>query len=171
MSDCNAYVSTTSQPNFHWQNQLQWGTRKNFLSYSNFFYLLVVRVDGCCCSWSHSMTQAHIRRDSSGRWIGPSQRPLPDNAQHSKETESMFPAGFEPAIPAREWPLGSALVPILPRNLRRCSMKLATGSYSIPAYSTLHFYYLFLCFILRMLYNNTYPKLSLLLLLSGLLHR
>jgi hypothetical protein len=79
------------------------------------------------------MTQARIRRDSSGRWIGPSQRPLPDNTQHSKETEFMFPAEFELAIPAREWPLGSALVPILPRNLRQCCMKPATASYSFPA--------------------------------------
>jgi hypothetical protein len=35
--------------------------------------------------------------------INPSQRPLPDNTQHSQDT-SMPPAGFEPAIPARERP-------------------------------------------------------------------
>ena len=33
--------------------------------------------------------------------IGPSQRPLLANKQHSKETDIYAPAGFEPAIPAR----------------------------------------------------------------------
>jgi hypothetical protein len=51
----------------------------------------------------------------------------------------MPPAGFEPTIPARERPLGSALVPILSRNSWQCSTKPATGSYSIPAYCTSHF--------------------------------
>ena len=41
---------------------------------------------------SHTMTR-HSRWDSSGRGIGPSQRPLPDNTQHSQAT-SMPPAGF-----------------------------------------------------------------------------
>jgi hypothetical protein len=33
--------------------------------------------------------------------IGPSQRLIPDNTQHSQETE-MSPVGFEPAIPQSE---------------------------------------------------------------------
>ena len=37
--------------------------------------------------------------------ITPSQRPLPDNTQHSQETDiHVSPAGFEPAIPAGERP-------------------------------------------------------------------
>jgi len=36
-------------------------------------------------SWSHSKTQ-HCRYDSSGRVISPSQRPLPNNTQHSQLT-------------------------------------------------------------------------------------
>jgi len=50
----------------------------------------------------HDHTQTHhTRYKSSGRVISPSQRPLPDNTQHSRHT-STPPAGFEPTIPARE---------------------------------------------------------------------
>ena len=37
-------------------------------------------------SRSHTTTH-HSRQDSSGRMIRPSQKPLPDNTQHSQETE------------------------------------------------------------------------------------
>jgi hypothetical protein len=36
--------------------------------------------------------------------IGLSQRPLPDNKHHSQEIDINTPAGFEPAISARERP-------------------------------------------------------------------
>ena len=36
-------------------------------------------------SWSHTTTR-HSRYDASGRVISPSQRPLPDNTQHSQQT-------------------------------------------------------------------------------------
>ena len=50
-------------------------------------------------------TQAHhTRKDSSGQVISPTQRPPPDNTQHSKETYVYAPAGFKPAIPASERP-------------------------------------------------------------------
>jgi len=42
--------------------------------------------------------------------IGPSQRPLPDNAQHSQETNIHAPAGFEPTISASERQQTCALV-------------------------------------------------------------
>jgi len=45
-------------------------------------------------------TQKHLLI-SSGRRMGPSQRPLNGNTQHSQQT-SMTPARFEPAIPAIE---------------------------------------------------------------------
>ena len=45
---------------------------------------------------SHTMTH-HGWQNPSGRVIGPSQRPLPDNTQQA----SMPSAEFEPAIPAR----------------------------------------------------------------------
>ena len=48
----------------------------------------------------HTQTQ-HTRQDSSGRVISPTQRPLPDNTQHSHDT-FMSSTGFEPTIPASE---------------------------------------------------------------------
>ena len=48
-------------------------------------------------------TMHHIRWDSSRQVISPSQRPLPDNTQHSQLT-SMPSMGFEPTISAGEWP-------------------------------------------------------------------
>jgi hypothetical protein len=51
-------------------------------------------------SRSHTTTQ-HSRYDSSGRVISASQRPLPDNTQHSQQT-FMPPVGFEPTILAGE---------------------------------------------------------------------
>ena len=38
---------------------------------------------------------------SSGRWIGPSQRPLPDNTQHSQQTEIHAPGGIRTCNPSR----------------------------------------------------------------------
>ena len=40
--------------------------------------------------------------------ISPSQKPLPDNTQHSKERDINDPEGFEPAIPASEQPQNHA---------------------------------------------------------------
>ena len=45
----------------------------------------------------HTLTH-HARQDSSGQVIIPTQRPLPDNAQHSQETDILFPVEFEPTI-------------------------------------------------------------------------
>ena len=44
-------------------------------------------------SWSHTTTR-HIRQDSTGRVISPSQRPLPDNIQHSQQTNINAPGGI-----------------------------------------------------------------------------
>ena len=44
----------------------------------------------------------HNRATSSGRVISPTQRPLPDNTQHSQETDTHAPAGFESAITGSE---------------------------------------------------------------------
>ena len=58
---------------------------------------------------SRSHTTTHYRRyDSSGRVIGPSQRPLLDNTQHSGHTY-MPPVGFEPTVSAGEQPQTCAL--------------------------------------------------------------
>ena len=44
-------------------------------------------------SISHTTTH-HSRYDSSGRVISSSQRPLPDNTQHSQQTEILAPGGI-----------------------------------------------------------------------------
>jgi hypothetical protein len=46
----------------------------------------------------------HTRQDSCRRVIGPKQRPLPYNKQHSQDTDIHAPVGFEPAVPASEQP-------------------------------------------------------------------
>jgi len=50
--------------------------------------LLILEV-----SWSHTTTY-HSRYDSSGRVISSSQRPLPDNTQHSQQTNINAPGGI-----------------------------------------------------------------------------
>ena len=47
----------------------------------------------CEVSWSHTTTR-HSRWDSSERMISPSQRPLPDNTQHSQHTNIHAPGGI-----------------------------------------------------------------------------
>ena len=51
----------------------------------------------------HTLTY-HTRQGFSGRVISPTQKPLPDNTQHSQETDIHAPAGFELWIPVRERP-------------------------------------------------------------------
>ena len=58
-------------------------------------------------SRSHTATH-HSLHDSSVRVFGSSQRPIPDNTQHSKQT-SMPPVGFEPTISGGERPQTFAL--------------------------------------------------------------
>ena len=50
--------------------------------------LLILEV-----SRSHTTTH-HSRQDSSGRVISPSERPLPDNTQHSQQTNIHAPGGI-----------------------------------------------------------------------------
>ena len=50
--------------------------------------LLILEV-----SISHTMTH-HSRQDSYGRVISPSQTPLPDNTQHSQQTDIHAPGGI-----------------------------------------------------------------------------
>jgi len=70
-----------------------------------FFFCLALRPDSG--SWPplrrlHDIT--HWTHHYSGRVISPSQRPLPENTQHSQEADVHAPAGFEPAILASEQP-------------------------------------------------------------------
>ena len=64
--------------------------------------LLILEV-----SRSHTTTH-HSRKDSSGLVISSSQRPLPDNTQHSQQT-SMPPVGFEPTVSVDKRPQTDAL--------------------------------------------------------------
>jgi hypothetical protein len=50
----------------------------------------------------HDHTQTHhTRYDSSGRVIGQSQKPLPDNTQHSQETDIHAPGGIRTHNPSK----------------------------------------------------------------------
>jgi len=52
----------------------------------------------------HLVTLTHTHSvGSSVRGITPSQKPLPENTEHSKQTV-VPPAGFEPAVPASDRP-------------------------------------------------------------------
>ena len=51
-------------------------------------------------SRSHTTTH-HSRKDSSGRVISSSQRPLPDNTKHSQQTNFHAPGGIQTHDPSR----------------------------------------------------------------------
>jgi hypothetical protein len=48
-----------------------------------------------------TITLTHIQYDSSGRVIGPSQRPLPDNTQQTQETDIHAPGGIRTHNPSK----------------------------------------------------------------------
>jgi hypothetical protein len=54
-------------------------------------------------------TTRHSRQDYPGWVIGSSQRPLPDNTQHSQQTNIYAPAGFEPTLLTGERPQTNVL--------------------------------------------------------------
>ena len=59
-------------------------------------------------SRSHSDTPHSV--GPPGRGIGPTQRPVPGNTQHTEKTAThAYPVGFEPAIPASKRPQTHAL--------------------------------------------------------------
>ena len=64
-----------------------------------FFFLVALRPNAghglliLEVSTSHTATH-HSRQGSSGRLISPSQRPLPDNTQHSQQTNIHAPGGI-----------------------------------------------------------------------------
>jgi hypothetical protein len=72
-------------------------------------YLFTAGVKGFVISFDHSQAHATVGRTSSGRGIGPSQRPLPDNTNTHKRKKSMPPMGFETTIPASARPQTYAL--------------------------------------------------------------
>jgi hypothetical protein len=74
------------------------------MRFRTFFFLSLAQQpnagQGCLIlevSRSHTMTH-HIWQDSSGRGIGPSQKPLPDSIQHSQETDILAPDGISLSV-------------------------------------------------------------------------
>jgi len=69
-------------------------------------YLLVLCLQGYCWLWSHPVTHTETHgRTPLGRRIGPSLRTLPDNAQHSQDTEFHVYGGIRTRNPSnREAP-------------------------------------------------------------------
>ena len=49
-------------------------------------------------------SQLHSDTPHSAGLLWTSDRPLPDNAQHSQKTDILAPSGFEPTIPTSEQP-------------------------------------------------------------------
>ena len=60
-------------------------------------------------SRSHTTTH-HSRYDSSGRVISSSQRPVPDNTRHSRQTNIHVPGGIRTTISAGERPAAAHLL-------------------------------------------------------------
>ena len=79
---------------FSWRDSPQWALASSFIRFSK----------------TQTMTH-HNRQDSSGRVISSLQRPLPDNTQHSQQTNihAHPPVRFEPTISAGERPQTYAL--------------------------------------------------------------
>ena len=125
-----------------------------FPSKFDLFYLLIIDVEGQCRTWFTRRHTQHTRYDSPRRVISPSQRPLPDNTQHSQQTDIHAPRGIRIQNPNKRaatdphlriarpsWPIGvhitkNVLSPIssesngikstLPSILTRPLLKVAT---------------------------------------------
>jgi hypothetical protein len=72
-------------------------------------HLLPVGVKGYCCAWSHSMFQTH-----SVGLLWARNLPVAENSTYTKQNickwqTSMILVGFEPAVPASEWPQALSL--------------------------------------------------------------
>jgi len=59
---------------------------------------------------SHTTTH-HSRYDFSGRVISPSQRPVPDNTQHSTQTDIHAPGGIQTHNPSKRAAVNPRLRP------------------------------------------------------------
>ena len=81
-------------------------------------------------SRSHTTTH-HNRQESSGRVISPSQRPLPDNTQHSQQTEIHAPCGIRTHNLSRR---AAANLCLRPRG--HWDQRLKLGTNRPPVYNT-----------------------------------
>ena len=115
-----------------------------FISQSEPFYLLSVAVEGYYDTRSHSMT--HNRQDSSGRGLGPSQRPLP--AQHTTFTTDKYPCPRRKSNPQSQQASGHRPTPYTARPLESAS---CTGLFEmivgvLTTCCTLHLRQEYMCF-------------------------
>jgi hypothetical protein len=62
-------------------------------------------------SRSHKITY-HRRQDFSGRRLGPSRRPVPNNTQHSQETDIHAPSGIPTRNPSKRKAIDPRLRPL-----------------------------------------------------------
>jgi hypothetical protein len=89
--------------------------------------------------FENTHTTRHNRKDSSGRVISSSQRPLPDNTQHSKQTDIHAPGGIRAhnlsrraGVDLRHRPRGH-----LDRHCGKFRNCKHNGT--VPAFSIIHF--------------------------------
>ena len=69
-------------------------------------------ISGSSLMFRDHTQKRHIREDSSGQAIEPSQRPLPDNGHNIHKQQTFAPpTGLEPAIPAGKRPQSPHLTP------------------------------------------------------------
>ena len=109
-------ISTSQNWSFKSQNQIKVKISFFFLRNSPVGHGLLIHM----VSRAHSTTH-HSRLDSSGRVISSLQRPLPDNAQHSQQTDIHAAGGIRthnlsrraaagpPLRPRRHWGSGHIL--------------------------------------------------------------
>ena len=105
------------------------------ISQSDLFYLFIVRVEGYCFTWSHSVTHTHTHtltlcRASLDEWSARRRDLyLTTHDTHNRQT-SMPPAGIKPAVLKK---LVAAELRLRPRGTRDwlptyCEADLSTGT-------------------------------------------
>jgi len=95
-----------------------------FLSYSDVFFLHFVGAEGCCCTWSHSVTHTHTHtlslplslfRTSLDERSAHRRDMYPCNTQHSQERDIYAPSGIRTHNPSK---LAAADPHLRPRGYR-----------------------------------------------------
>ena len=72
-----------------------------FIQFFSLTSSTTVGLEGYCCTSSQSLTHTHTLKDSSGRGIGPSKSPLPDNTQHSQDKDIRAPGWIRTRNPSK----------------------------------------------------------------------
>jgi len=83
----------------------------------------------------HTHCTHHTRQDSSGRVVCPLQRPLPDNMQHSQETDIDAPGGIRTHTPSKQAATDRRLRPRAHQhrhfNIRRVKSETLTALWNV----------------------------------------